>query len=320
MSANPAPHFRTSSSLPLDKPPRNRASLVLMSVTEAFLELQEQRVPLSSSPFKMGRSSKCALPLEDKEVSREHAMLVWDDAKGCWLLSDLGSTNGTFLNGVRIGGVCPVASGDRIRVGKHEFVVRAPRAEVDDVSDRSSLSEDTFLASEESERWLMLADVRDSTQLIQKLPEGELPRRIRRWIEECRPIVEATNGVINEYVGDGFVVFWRSDRTNAESMLRVMNELEQLETRSGLDFRTVFHFGKVHSGIAVSSGLEKLAGVAVNFLFKCEKAVRGVETRVVVSRAVVEVCAHERAFRSAIRKPVDGFGGEFEFYTLSDGC
>ncbi|MFP3937522.1 MAG: ATP-binding protein [Phycisphaerae bacterium] len=55
------------------------------------------------------------VPLSDSTVSRRHARLLRQD--GRWLLEDLGSANGTFLNGTRLVRQMPVHGGDQIRCG-----------------------------------------------------------------------------------------------------------------------------------------------------------------------------------------------------------
>src|SRR5207248_672732 len=61
-----------------------------------------------------GRDSVGALG-GDPELSREHARI--SVANGAWIVEDLGSTNGTFVNGKRIGAPTELRSGDRIKVG-----------------------------------------------------------------------------------------------------------------------------------------------------------------------------------------------------------
>ena len=69
----------------------------------------------ADEPQLIGRSSE-ALPLRDTTVSRCHAELTPDD--GRWFLRDLDSSNGTFVNGVKIAGEpVELSPGDQIRCG-----------------------------------------------------------------------------------------------------------------------------------------------------------------------------------------------------------
>jgi len=63
----------------------------------------------------LGRSSRCDVVLADLSVSRRHARLWFRDGK--WLLQDLASTNGTFVNG-RLVGRCELRPGDLVVVGQ----------------------------------------------------------------------------------------------------------------------------------------------------------------------------------------------------------
>jgi hypothetical protein len=65
----------------------------------------------------VGRSPVCTLRLDDPQASSEHARLSF--AGEVWSVRDLGSKNGTWLNGVRLepGGTRPLASGDRLAFG-----------------------------------------------------------------------------------------------------------------------------------------------------------------------------------------------------------
>ncbi|MBS0197859.1 MAG: FHA domain-containing protein [Planctomycetes bacterium] len=70
-------------------------------------------------PQLIGRSSE-ALPLTDNAVSRRHAELTPDD--GAWIIRDLQSQNGTFVNGVKIEAAHRLRPGDQIRTGQTLFV------------------------------------------------------------------------------------------------------------------------------------------------------------------------------------------------------
>jgi uncharacterized protein DUF1707/FHA domain-containing protein len=83
--------------------------------------------PLSFPPgrggrFTIGRTRDCDLCLSDLSVSRLHAELV-RNGDG-WLLNDLGSHNGTRLNGWLVRETVPVRGGDRVEFGSVTFILR----------------------------------------------------------------------------------------------------------------------------------------------------------------------------------------------------
>jgi FHA domain len=65
----------------------------------------------SQSELLLGRSRDCDVVLESSAVSRRHARLLFRD--GQWVLCDLGSKNGTTVNGVGVGR-CRLRPGDRV--------------------------------------------------------------------------------------------------------------------------------------------------------------------------------------------------------------
>jgi hypothetical protein len=78
--------------------------------------------PGRSGRFTIGRTRDCDLCLSDLSVSRLHAELV-RDGEG-WLLNDLGSHNGTRLNGWLVRETVPVRGGDRVEFGSVTFILR----------------------------------------------------------------------------------------------------------------------------------------------------------------------------------------------------
>ena len=70
----------------------------------------------------LGRSSDTTVMVDDVYVSDEHAEILPDD--GGWSVRDLGSTNGTYLNGAKVTRPTPLAAGDQLRLGKSNVEVR----------------------------------------------------------------------------------------------------------------------------------------------------------------------------------------------------
>ncbi|GAA2743105.1 MULTISPECIES: DUF1707 and FHA domain-containing protein [Kitasatospora] len=67
----------------------------------------------------IGRMTGSDLRLGDSTVSRNHAELRWES--GDWVLHDLGSSNGTYVNDLRVAGAVVVRPGDLVRFGRQAF-------------------------------------------------------------------------------------------------------------------------------------------------------------------------------------------------------
>ncbi|MFN2546092.1 MAG: sigma 54-interacting transcriptional regulator [Myxococcales bacterium] len=89
-------------------------------------ESSSQLVALPKAAFTVGRAPEADLVLDDPSISRLHSrLLITDDSI---TLSDLGSRNGTLLNGAPVIEPRPVVPGDVITVGKIALVVQGQRA------------------------------------------------------------------------------------------------------------------------------------------------------------------------------------------------
>ncbi len=68
----------------------------------------------------IGRNPTTDITLLDEGISREHAMVLFDEDANAFVIEDLASTNGTKLNGKRIRSA-PLSEGDQIQVGQTLF-------------------------------------------------------------------------------------------------------------------------------------------------------------------------------------------------------
>ena len=88
-----------------------------------------RHVPIHNTPFKIGRRSNLPLTLPCESVSKEHAEIVDDD--GELFVRDLGSTNGTYINGERVEGKCAIREGDIIQFATVVFRVGCEASHVE---------------------------------------------------------------------------------------------------------------------------------------------------------------------------------------------
>lgn len=239
------------------------------SPEQPWLSANGKRIPLTS-PFNIGRSSKCRHVIASNKASREHTLLQYDDVERHWLLIDLDSTNGTYLNGQRIIRPVPLTDDDEICIGDEKLIFHEPEMAVLKDSDYTCV-DPTQVAIASAPCWLLIADVKQSTQLVQQISQEEWCSRLRIWAGECKAIVHDNHGLINEYMGDGLLAFWRDKPELRSVMVQVLKHFNALQSASGMDFRVICHYGVVNIGGGMSSGREKLAGKEINFVFKAEK-------------------------------------------------
>jgi hypothetical protein len=100
------------------RPQQGPASmLVITSGGKAGLE-----IPLGTEPLMIGRASDAGLQIRDDYTSTHHArLLLWGSD---WVVQDLDSTNGTFVDGVRIDSPTQVPVGVPVKVGATTFELR----------------------------------------------------------------------------------------------------------------------------------------------------------------------------------------------------
>jgi hypothetical protein len=114
VAASPAAE-ETVSILPrarTDVGPGSEHTLVIDLPAEA-----RRRIPLAAFPISIGRAPQCEVVLDDRNISRMHCRL--DLSHGLVTVTDLGSMNGTFLNGARISGTARLDPGSSLKIGPY---------------------------------------------------------------------------------------------------------------------------------------------------------------------------------------------------------
>ena len=95
-----------------------------------FLEHQGNQIALDRGAHIVGRGIRCSMRLNDHTVSREHLRL--DVGERDIVATDLGSRNGTLVNGRPCGANRRLRDGDVLQVGSHKICVRVVSATADD--------------------------------------------------------------------------------------------------------------------------------------------------------------------------------------------
>jgi len=156
-----------------------------------------QKIALDRAVTTIGRSSANELPISDKMLSRQHARII-RDGNGTLTIEDMGSRNGTFVNGERIVSVHPLKSGDRITVGGVTLKVESEsttRVRIDETTGGDPLDNTILKASAEL--------LRKHTETDPRLPAEQLSK----LIESLRVVNELTIELLRDVSVDELLRF-----------------------------------------------------------------------------------------------------------------
>ena len=234
----------------------------------AWLEAADgTRHPIRGS-CSLGRIAANTIPLDSPKVSRRHALIHLQNIGELWLI-DFGSSNGTFLNKRRIHHPVRLSDGDQITIGDQVFNFRQPLAISD--AHKTAVMTRTMREIENVPCWLLVADIRGFTPLSREMQSEDLDLLLGGWIFACKEMIENHHGIINKYLGDGFLAYCPEAATTPQEIADVINALKQLQRKEWPQFRFVVHFGPVAIGGIASMGEESLMGGEVNLIFRLEK-------------------------------------------------
>jgi adenylate cyclase len=236
---------------------------------DAWLETADGRPwPLGVS-CSIGRSPSNTIILDDPRISRRHAVVHRQDSTEYWLV-DLGSGNGSFLNGLRIANPTRLNDGDCVGIGESILTFRqalGPGSR----APSSAYSSMTMIEVKSARCWMLVADIVGSTKLASSYEPARWASLVGTWTDGCRRIVEGNGGLINKYLGDGFLAIWPRDGQPTKPVKEALDALFSLQRGARLPFRIAVHFGDVVMGGGRSLGEDNISGAELVLLFRMEK-------------------------------------------------
>ncbi|MGC1310313.1 MAG: adenylate/guanylate cyclase domain-containing protein [Phormidesmis sp.] len=205
--------------------------------------------PLSlvgNSCWTVGRSDDNNLVLSDRWISRNHAMLQCMD-KGSYYLIDLGSRNGSFINGRRVSVPVTLQNGDDITFGQTELQFLCPTSETT-VAENFGVSHDfTATAALHVRRLIsvLVVDIRDYTVMTRQLDEKILSEAIGTWFRYAGEIINEYGSWVDKYIGDAVMAVWihGTQEVTPQSMYQIaqaMSELNRMTSQLHEEFPLPF--------------------------------------------------------------------------------
>ena len=172
-------------------------------------EADEIRIDLLSGVvWKVGRSRSNDIVLDDEMVSRNHAMIQRTGDE--FLLIDLGSRNGAYLNGRRVAVPVYLKDQDKVVFGEKEFIFSYPEGASKKVqqAEQTLVTGATQVLFSLQQITVLVVDIRDFTGLSQLLDEAKLAQTIGSWIRRAGGILQEEGSWGQKYIGDAVMAVW----------------------------------------------------------------------------------------------------------------
>ena len=262
--------------------------------------------PAQGEPFEVeigntatiGRSRENTISLHtNPHISRQHAVIRCHNAYQFQIM-DLGSRNGTFVNGRRVITPTILTHGAVIRITNIELIF-----EQSDESSEDTTFDVTIAAGPESTHdqsavvAVMVCDIRGFSTVSELLPEDELARTLGQWFRDAGNIVHKNGGTIDKFIGDAVLAYWtresldgRESRGALDSALELLNAADKrcwkLAQEKPFRIAVALHHGSVTCGNVglVAQRDATILGDTVNTVFRIEGLMKQLNQRLTLSQ------------------------------------
>ncbi len=156
---------------------------------------------------------------------------------GEFYLIDLGSRNGTFVNGRRVSVPVTLSNGDLLTFGQTELRFYCPETKPPSGDAANSTRELTATATLHLRRLIsvMVVDIRDFTVMTRQVDEKVLSESIGTWFRCAGEIIGKYGSWVDKYIGDAVMAVWvhGAEGVDAQAMLNILQAVDALAKMTG---------------------------------------------------------------------------------------
>lgn len=267
------------------------ARVIVSSGSETTQEI------LIGNTASIGRTNDNTIHLPgNRLVSREHALLRCHNGYE-YQLVDLGSLNGTYLDGERVVTPRALRSGASIRIAEHTLIF----TELSDPAAASRLDPTIAGGATSSKnmlRWagLLVCDIRGFSSKAEQMEAAPLAQMLGSWFRDAAQIIQLREGVIDKFIGDAVLAYWPGSavdhgicRNVSACAVELAGAAAQRRWADGTPFRVAvaLHAGTVSCGnVGVDAQRDAtIIGDAVNTVFRLESVMKSFDENVLASEA-----------------------------------
>ncbi|MEQ1945944.1 MAG: adenylate/guanylate cyclase domain-containing protein [Bryobacteraceae bacterium] len=260
----------------------------------------ERNQPLGDGRlWKIGRHESCEVRFQSSVVSRQHAMLQLED-NGDYILIDLGSRNGSFVNGQRVAVPVTLHNDDEISIGDCRLLFHAPEtkqaavAAEDQKAMDMSATKALFSVKETS---VLVVDVRGFTVLTQRVGHDLLCQVIGTFFRKGGVILQSRHSWAQKYIGDAIMAVWvhKNPEGKKKDIIGILHSLVELADMAAT-LQPEFGLPEpIRIGAGINSGMAAIGntgggqnndytalGDTVNATFRYETATKEAGTDVLI--------------------------------------
>lgn len=304
-----------------------KAQLVALSKGRSVRRIELEHL------LSIGRDLSNDVVLRDDLTSRNHA-LIRLQGDTAYYLADLGSSNGTYLNGNPVAVPQLLKSGDEIRIGAQILRFDCSMEGEEDFGTSPAAARSTLREFVRVRVSILVSDIRNFTPMTEAVPDEILSPIVADWFKLVGSIIELQQGTIDKFRGDGVMAYWLED-SEIERNQQVINCLlaakdiveractynnEVVHALRGKEFKVgcAVHTGEAVLGNFGSDSKQDFTahGDCVNVAFRMESLCSALGRSVLVSKEVRQIAADEFSFDDLGPKPVKGKDKEIDIFAL----
>lgn len=226
-----------------------------------------QTWPLSGkNTFQIGRESTSNdITLPFSWVSRKHAMIQVEE-NGSHNLIDLGSANGTFVNGKRIYTPTTLHTDDIIKIGntslsffQNEDVIPNTSILQDDTDDKTVAFVQKEIVT------ILICDIHDFTRLSEIIGDKGISNLLQHWTSKVADLVRKHDGIIDKFIGDAVMALWAGGEDLQHSIYQALTtalEIDALTQRLGKEIPNIPW--PLRTGAALNTGEARMGNLGVD--------------------------------------------------------
>ena len=262
-------------------PPETPATLTLLDALDAQESSDQHWLLSGNNTVTLGRVANTDIMLPYSWVSRKHAMIQREE-NGRFNLIDLGSSNGTFINGRRIHTPVSLQNGDCIGIGSTRLLFNQETPPARPAPPTGpDLDEMTVAFVQKQIITILICDIHDYTKLSETMGDQWVSQLLQHWTGRVSKLVNKHNGIVDKFIGDAVMALWAGPnlQANIHQALKTAIAINTFTSSLGkkipdlpwpLQIGAALNTGEAMMGNLAQNGNHTVVGDVVNVAFRLE--------------------------------------------------